>query len=231
VKPRLAIAILCVLMLVIGMCGIVLSADLTKPWDGFSAADWGWLFVSWAGDVAIVYLVVEFIDEREWRKVKVKVMEQIRRGLTGITLDIAMVSGVTPVATFLPPDGTKEDEREAIRKAELEKMKRFAGDINRIRTEVKRQGFLFAGGYGPLFSHRAEMLAAFQLRYSKFLDAKLIVLMMDLEDHLKMLQSDVTIVQKGSLLASAYEEDGYRVLQALLKRIVEAVENGEIAMH
>jgi hypothetical protein len=215
---------------VIGIFGIALTADFGKPWGGLSAADWGWVFVSWAGDVAIVYLIVEYIDERGWKKVEAKVMQLIRRELTGIVIDIANASGASPVATFMPTDGTEEEERQALRKAELENMKRFAGDINNVRTEAQRQGVLFAGGYGPLFSHRADRLADFHLRYSRFLDPKLVGLMMDLEDHLEALDSDVAIVQKPVLLASTYREQAYRELQALLKRIVEAVESGEIEM-
>jgi hypothetical protein len=215
-------------MLGVGICGIILTADFTKPWGGLSAADWGLLFVSWAGDVAIVYLVVEYIDEIAWKKVEIKVMELIRRELMGIAADIAIVSGVSPVATILPLDGTEEDEQDAYRRATLDRMKQFSADVAQIRTAVQSQGFLFVGGYGPLFSHRAQRLADFQIRYSRFLDAKLVMLMMDLEGHLKSLDSDVAIVQKKVLLASFYQDDAYHQLQALLKRIVIAAENNEI---
>jgi hypothetical protein len=230
VRPRLAIAILCAVMFGIGVYGIALAADFTKPWGGLSAADWGWVFVSWAGDVAIVYLVVEYVDQRAWKKVEVKVRDLIRRELSGIATDIANVSGVYPIATFLPIDGTKEDEREAYRKAALEKMKKFAADVSSIKEEVQRQGFLFAGGYGPVLSHRAERLADFQIRYSRFLDVKLVLLMMDLEEHLKALDSDVAIVQKHVLFSSLYEQQAYRALQALLKIIVEAVESKQVEL-
>ena len=56
------------------------------------------------------------------------------------------------------------------------------------------------------------------------------MLMMDIEDHLKKLDSDIAIVLKGEALRAIYEEDAYRQLQALLKRIVKAVENKEIQL-
>jgi hypothetical protein len=229
-RLRLAITVLCAVMFGIGMSGIVLTADFTKPWGALSAADWGWTFVSWAGDVAIVYLVVEYIDGRAWKKVEVKVIGFIDRELTGIAVDIVNVTGVYPIATLLPGDATEEEERRAFREAAVENMKRFAGDINSIKAEVQNQGVLFVGGYGPLFSHRAERLADFQLRYSRFLDARLVGLMMDLEDHLKALHSDVALAQRPILLASSYQQEAYRELQALLRRIVEAVESDEIQM-
>jgi hypothetical protein len=195
-----------------------------------SAADWGWLLVSWAGDVAIVYLVVEYVDQRAWKKVEVKVMDLIRRELSGITTDIANVSGVYPIATFLPMNATEEDERGAYKKAALEKMKKFAEDISSIKEEVQRQGLLSAGGYGPVLSHRAERLADFQLRYSRFLDVKLVLLMIDLEEHLKALDSDVAIVQKRVLFSDLYEDYAYTELQALLKIIVEGVESEQVEL-
>jgi hypothetical protein len=230
VRPRIVIAILCAVIFGIGAYGIALTADFTKPWGGLSAADWGWMLVSWAGDVAIVYLVVEYVDQRAWKKVQVKVMDLIRRELSGIMSDIANISGVYPIGTILPMDGTEKEEREAYRKAALEKMKKFAGDVSSIKGEVQQRGFLFTGGYGPVLSHRAERLADFQLRYSRFLDVKLALLMMDLEEHLKALDSDVAIVQKRVLFSGLYEEEAYRELQTLLKIIVEAVESKQVEL-
>ena len=141
-------------MFVIGIIGIGLTANLTKPWGGLSAADWGWVAISWAGDVAIIYLVVEYIDERAWKKVGSKVLKLIHTELTGIATDIKNVSGANVPVISLPSNATEQEEQALFRKAELAQMYRFAADINSIRTTVQNQGILLTGGYGPLFAHR-----------------------------------------------------------------------------
>ena len=228
VAEKLAIAVLCAGLFGVGILGIFLIVDLTKPWGGLSAADWAWMFIAWAGDTAIVYLVVEYIDERPWRRVKNKVMTVIKGELTGVAIDIGNVVGVSTIGVTLPADANEEEEQEAFRKARLDAMKELSENPSNISAAVQQQGFLFTGGYGPLFARRAERLGEFQLRYSRFLDAKLVMLMMDLEKHLETLDSDIAIVQKGVLLGSFYQDDAYLQLRALLKVIVTAAQRGEI---
>ncbi|MGA2783068.1 MAG: hypothetical protein ABSF09_00015 [Candidatus Bathyarchaeia archaeon] len=228
---KITISFLCLVLL---FTGLALTFNFTKPWYGLSAGDWGWVLISWAGDIAVVYLIIDFLllreDRLRWREVKDKINEQIERTLIGIAIDIENVSGVSPVVTFLPLNEDKKAEQQAWRNAHIEKMTTFVNDISNIRDEVKRQDMLFKGVYGLLFAHRAESLAALHLRYSKFLDPRLVVLMMDLEDHLRLLDSDLAITRKKGLLSSWYEEDAYRELQALLRIVVQAIQAGQIKL-
>ena len=51
---------------------------------------------------------------------------------------------------------------------------------------------------------------------------------MDLEDHLKSLDSDVAIIQKRGLLSDLYEQEAYRELHTLCQILVDGVERGQI---
>lgn len=155
-------------------------------------------------------------------------MTVIKGELTGIAIDIGNVVGVSTIGVTLPGDAPEEEEQEAFRRARLDAMKGLSENSGNIRATVQQQGFLFTGGYGPLFGNRAERLGQFQLRYSRFLGAELVILMMDLEKHLETLDSDIAIVQKGVLLGSFYQDDAYLQLRSLLKVIVTAAERGEI---
>lgn len=218
------------------LVGIILGADLplSMNWINFSTAGWGQTLFSLGADIVMVYLVIELLllrdERRRWVAVEDRVNSLIGSELSGIVVDIWNVSGVYPVVTVLPDDSSKQAE--AFQQAALAKMRRLTNDISALKHEAEEQNLLFKGAYGELFAHRAEKLGHLQLRYSfKFLEPKLMGVMIEVERLLKELDSDVRIYLKGGVFSEIYKEQGFLHLQDLLRILLGAIDDGMVKAH
>jgi len=236
----LIIACIVVVMLTLGL---LISGDVTGPLNWFHNQNLGYSLLGWTGDIVLVYFIVDTLllkeERHRWESVKDKVEKLVDAELTGILIDVNMVTGANVAVVTLPPDSTKREEVAALRKATLEKMKELIDDPDILRKEVDPH--LLRGDYGTLFANRARRLGDLQLKYwSKFLEPKQMALIIDLQRLLESLDTHIGIVVKyekwgrdselSKLTAREHEGYAFDTIKALLVILVENVELGMITM-
>jgi hypothetical protein len=144
--------------------------------------------------------------------------------------------------SFAPIDATNEELSRLEKEATLKGMETQANDLQVLRDSVS-EDFL-DGKYGEIFSTRAKRLGDLQLRYwSNFLEAKLVALMIDIEQLLDILDVHIKIVAKdrereramassdlSKRLAAMYVEEVYKDLQNLMKKLLAGIRENLIEM-
>jgi hypothetical protein len=238
-----ALGIIACIVIAMLALGALVSGDITGPINGFHNQSLGYTILGWTGEIVLLGFVVDTLllrdERRRWQSVKDKVAKLIDSELTGILIDVNMVTGAGVAVVTLPGNSTEQEEFSELRKATLQKMKELIDDPAILRKEVDPH--LFRGDYGTLFASRARHLGDLQLKYwSKFLEPEQMGLIIDLERLLRSLDTHIGIVVKydkwgqTSELSklTAREHEGYAcdTLKALLALLVENVEAGTITM-
>lgn len=171
-RARHFIAILSGLLV---LTGLVLALDL-PPRLGivFSAPEWGYTLFSLGADIAVVYLVVEFLLLREegqrWKAVEGKAIERVRLQLWGV-FHLVYSTLSPPIDLF----SSKEDKMSRIREV--------AAHPDKLSMRVPA---FEASSY---FKSLARGVGELQLRYSSRLDPRLIDIMIDVENSLETMSS------------------------------------------
>ncbi len=238
-----ALWIIACIVIAIAIAGLLVTGDVTGPLGGFRNQNLGYMFLAWAGDIFLVYMVIDILllkDERQrWKIVKDRAAQLVNRELTGILADVNLVTKASLVVVTLPADVTENEERTAVGKATLQRMKELSTDLDLLKKTV--DPLLLKGSYGALFSERAKGLGDLQLKYwSKFLEPEQMALIIDLQSQLESLDTHVSITVKytgwaqqselSKSTAKLYEEYVYRDLQTLLKIMSENIDKGMIEM-
>jgi hypothetical protein len=198
--------------------GILLALDLPAKFGvPFSATEWGYTFFSLGADVAVVYLIIDRLllrDERErWKAVEGKAIELVRDELSTV---LSYVQGL-----LLP----RMDERDP-REMRLSRMKEVA---EQQFMDLKKSVSPEIAELASLLREESGRLGDLQVRYSSRLKPELIDLMIDVETSLESIGSDLSFAKEYSK-NDAMRDVALLRLQQLIKRLVNAVDDGTISM-
>ena len=203
----------------------------------------GYTFLEWAGDVILVYLIIDILllrdDRRRWNDVKDRVLDLVRGELTGILIDVNSVTGAGIAPITLPRNASEEEEKTAYNKAILKEMKELSTDLDLLKKEVDPH--LLRGDFGTLFSDRAKSLGDLQLKYwSKFLEPRQMALIIDLQRLLESLDTHISITKKykqwgkkselSKWTGETFERLVYNDLANLLTVLSQNIDMGMIEM-
>ena len=137
----------------------------------------------------------------------------------GITSDIKNVADVS-VAIFEPWGISKEEKAELHREAQLKEMERLARDLPALQAKVKQRAFTNA--WARVFSERRNRLDGLEDNYANFLEAELVILLIDLQEGLDHLETHIDIVVNQPLMAGLYAPEVYKDIQFLLEKLANA---------
>jgi len=220
-RARHVIAVLAGFLVVIGL---LLALDLPYTiWHlDFHAVEWGHTLLSLGADVFLVYIVVEVLllrDERRyWNSVQNKVKDLIEGEFLLLFTDLTLLFP-RMVRFLLSSDNPGEEI--------LTEMRSLMG--NRSELEKAVDPDLFQGRYSRVFSDRGRSLGNLQLRYSyRFLEPKLVNVMIDLENSLKDLGSSVSAVVNNPFRERDLKSFVFFNLEQLLRVLVQAVDDGVV---
>jgi hypothetical protein len=198
------------------MVGLVLALDLPPKFGiVFSAPDWGYTLFSLGADIALVYLIIDFLllrEERQrWKTVEGKAIELVQGQLQSIFVVV-----FTMVRPAIDISSSKEEK--------MSRMRELAVDPAKLRTAIRPLDF----DLSSLFQRLSRGIGDLQLRYSSRLDPRLINILIDIENSLASISVSLYLA-KFPPIADVKEVTWPPFLQ-LIAALVKAVDGGFIEL-
>jgi hypothetical protein len=163
-------AVIAVFSLPLVVLGILLALGLpgrVVP----SGPEWGYTLFSLGADIALVYLMVDFLllrEERErWKAVESKAIERVQSELRGVCFMVFEV--LSPPIHF----STSNDEK-------MSRMRELLADPNKLKNTMRPPDSIMSSEFQRLSTRVGEL----QLRYSSRFDPRLIDILIDIENSL-----------------------------------------------
>ena len=226
--------------ILIAFFGIILTGDFITPWVGYYNKELGYTLVDVGLSGFVVFIFIDTLlfrnKRRVWKDIHVQMKALVETELNGITTDVMMITGVRAVAIEKMGESVS-DTTDLYRKSALADMENLASDMKKLRARVPKE--LFDGAYGEIFAQRAKRLQQLQLSYwSEFLDPRQVALMINLEQLLDSLDTQLAIVVKqrqakdalSKGFAELYEDAVYEDLQRLLATLARGCHEGLITL-
>jgi hypothetical protein len=169
-KARVIIAVISIPLVILG---VVLAFDLTKMFGiPISVPEWGYTLFSLGADIAVVYLLIEFLllrEERQrWSAVEGKAKERVQHELFEVFS--LVFSMLTPPIDL---SSSKEEKMSRMRELVAEPRKLSTMTIPELDSRL---------GHSLQFDRTARRIGDLEIRYSSKLDPRLINILMEIED-------------------------------------------------
>jgi len=209
-RVRLLVALFTVPLMVFG---IILTFDVQGP--SFSAPDWGYTLFSLGADLAVVYLIIDFLLLREERQLW-KVVEGKAIGLIQSELKVVLL---VVFHLLLPPidvDSSKEET--------MLRMKELAADLAKVRSAIVP----FSADLSSVFDQLARDFGDLQLRYSPRLKPELVDIIIDIETALGSISATLPIVK--ILSEDEVKDEVCGAFFILIRALVKAVDGGFVEL-
>lgn len=195
------------------MAGLILALDLPPKFGiVFSAPEWGYTLFSLGADIALVYLIIEFLllhEERQrWKAVEGKAITLIQSHLFGV---------FAVVFNLLEPPIRMSSPKEQ----KMSRMRDLVADPIKLRNEMR----LPSADLSSYFQRTARGFGDLQLRYSSRLDPRRISTLIDVENSLESISSFLGVAKMTPYLG-AVEEDTRLAFRDLITALVKAVDDG-----
>jgi hypothetical protein len=212
-RARVIIAGLSVPLLAIGL---VLALDVPpKLGIVFSAPEWGYTLFSLGADIALVYLIIDFLllrEERQrWKSVEGKATELVKGQLQSIL--VVVFSMVKPVIDI---SSSKEEK--------MSRMRELA-DPAKLRSAMRP----LDSGLSSLFQRLSRGIGDLQLRYSSRLDPTLINILIDIENSLASMSVSLALAKLPPITIDSAEAAWPPFLD-LIAALVKAADGGFVEL-
>ena len=213
-RARLVIAVLSVPLLLIGLA---LALD-APPKFGivFSAPEWGYTLFSLGADIALVYLIIEFLllrEERQrWKVVEGKAIELIESRLWGVFFLVFNL--------LTPPIPLSSSEKET-----MSRMRELIADPIKLRSGM----VLPSVDLSSFFQREARGVGDIEHRYSSRLDPRLISILIDVENSLASIGTYLELAKMtppAGVPVIDFKDDTWPPLLDLITALVKAVDHG-----
>ena len=198
--------------------GFVLALDLPAKFGiVFSAVEWGYTLFSVGADIALVYLIIDFLllreERRRWKAVEDKAIERVQLQLFGVFF--LVFSMITPRITLSSPYEEK-----------MSRMRELVADPDKLRTAMVTLDYRFSS----YLKRSARGIGDLQLRYSSRLDPRLIDTLIDVENSLESMDSFLSTAHEFPDIVGDVREATWQPLLGLLKALVKGVDSGFIEL-
>jgi len=189
-RARLIIAILSVPLL---LTGLILALDLPRKF-AFSGPEWGYTLFSLGADIALVYLIIDFLllhEERQrWKAVEGKAIELIQSRLYGVFFLVFNL--------LVPPIRMSFSKEE-----KMSRMRELVADPIKLRNAMRPPSV----DLSSYFQRMARGVGDLQHRYSSRLDPRLISILIDVENSLESISSFLEVAKMTPPIVSDIKED------------------------
>jgi hypothetical protein len=153
----------------VGLITIIITFFMTKFW---------WEYDKW----------------KKWKIIRTKVMQELNDELSSLLTDIRLICDLSSIIVSQEELSTEE----IIRKDNQQTVENLRSSVQNENLKISPdwEKHLLEGQFGDLFKRRETFLNQFQLKYMDFLDANVIISLIDIQKALHRVDQDIRIRNK-----------------------------------